>query len=160
MPFSYLSAWNSIVFEIFIARAWPCLISTLLKNNEIRNVYDVFPITTQRSGHWSNLARSVLQIIKDQAMPVWTSDSGERVKLDDVLFVSNESTPAAAHVTDALKKAGVTAAKVPQKIFELLGDNDFGKRFCHSTVRQELLVGYSLYKRRLKSLLKSYAAHL
>ena len=60
------------------------------------------------------------------------------LELDDVLAVSMEETN--TEVTNALKNAGANIAHVPQSVFKLLSECEYGRWLSRQTVKEELIV--------------------
>jgi hypothetical protein len=125
---SILLRWNKFVFDKLVPEAWERLLSTLIHEDPVEDIYDAWPpyqhpTSSGDSSNWQSLPRNVLQAValaNAQVWPVIPADDSSNPEYGDlasVFVVAKGDEPTALPV---LAKAGLKVSEIPRYMLELL----------------------------------------
>ena len=116
--FSLAVAWNKLLFDEFIPRAWVAFLEFVANSQVSLDLYDILPPLQDRrtSGdakYWTSLLRDVVSLVLERDASVWpalSASSTASTCLADALVASWSDNPAQLQV---LVKAGVVVILPP-----------------------------------------------
>jgi hypothetical protein len=126
--FSILVEWNKLLFDVYIPQAWMCLLTTLVEEDALSEVFRAWPPTQGNqigdAGYWKDLPANLLQcIIKSKARiwPVVAPRQGppcDCLDLGSVVIAARNKPD--LDVLQALATFGLKITSPPAYIYELL----------------------------------------
>lgn len=147
-------AWNKLLFDTFVPRAWLALLETIANGRASLELYDILPPLQDRrtSGdaqYWTSLLRDVVGLALERDAPVWPELSGSTstssntyTRLINALVASwNDKSE---HL-EMLVKAGIVVIRPPSHVNEVLLESRSQHKLTPENVRPQLSVSLQSY---------------
>ncbi|KAF7364084.1 hypothetical protein MSAN_01067200 [Mycena sanguinolenta] len=113
-----LVTWNRAIFDEFLPTTWAALLHTLVKQNEIVDIWSAWP-TDVMNEYWRLILPNLMKRVLDLDLPVFPVflNANVHVSLSSA-FLCSESDDVA--VLEALAKVGLVIVKIPQHLHNAL----------------------------------------
>ncbi|KAF7363912.1 hypothetical protein MSAN_01049300 [Mycena sanguinolenta] len=113
-----LVTWNRAIFDEFLPTTWAALLHTLVKQNEIVDIWSAWP-TDITNEYWRLILPNLMKRVLDLDLPVFPvfPNANIHVSLSSA-FLCSESYDVA--VLKALAKVGLAIVKIPQHLHDAL----------------------------------------
>ncbi|KAJ6618898.1 hypothetical protein B0H10DRAFT_2028426 [Mycena sp. CBHHK59/15] len=114
-----LVTWNRTVFNDFLPTAWSRLLSILVDEKEIKDIWTAWPASSQANGYWQRILPNLLEVVLASDMPVFPTfpDAKPHVALSTALLASADHEIA---LLMALHRVGLLIVKPPKHILDAL----------------------------------------
>ncbi|KAF7322367.1 hypothetical protein HMN09_00014600 [Mycena chlorophos] len=126
-----LVSWNRAIFDKFLPDAWRVLLSILVENNELPDIWFAWPSNrSDKTKYWSDIVAWLLTRVVELDLAVFPkyNDAGHHVSLSEALIASTQSP----ELLEVLAKVGVVIVKPPAHIYRLLASRlDMQNRLLH-----------------------------
>ncbi|KAF7322356.1 hypothetical protein HMN09_00013300 [Mycena chlorophos] len=126
-----LVSWNRAIFDKFLPDAWRVLLSILVANKELPDIWSAWPSTpSDKTKYWGDIVTHLLARVIEFNLAVFPThgNKDKHVPLTDALIASTQSP----ELLKVLSHVGVTLVKPPVYIFRQLSSrNDMKTRVLH-----------------------------
>lgn len=112
-----LVTWNRAVFEEFLPTTWAALLRTLVKENEVEDIWSAWPAleATNGSGYWSQILPNLMKRVLDLDLSVFPAfpNAEHYVSLSSALIASESDEVV---VLRALTNVGLALVRLPRHL--------------------------------------------
>lgn len=135
--------WNQLLFETYIPRVWGALLETVVKYDQIEDIFDAWPRPQAdvQSGdyvYWKDMTLHVAQQALE--LSIWPAFGKGHPSYHAItsFLLADEATN--DDILTALTRAGLLITRPPQYVTDIIRDHSSVKVLSPEIVQSELLV--------------------